>query len=534
MSEEIFLYFIAHILIGLTSFFLGFLVFIKNKNKINIFFFLFSLAISLWAFSYAIWIISVNYQQALFFARTLNFFALFIPAFYLHWILLYFDQYDFKKVLLAYSTTVIFAFFGYSQLFIPDVSHLLIFDFYPQSGFVHKLFLVEWSVIILYGCLLLFSQYKKTQDVQRKKQILSILVGTGVGFLGGSTNFLLMLGIDFVPPLASALVIVFPIMISYAMIKYNLMDIRVVLMQVMLMIMNIAGIALVFTSDTTIEYVFKSSFTALVLFVSLLLIRNYNKEVKQKEELFRLSNELKRANEELKRLDKAKSEFISIASHQLRTPLTAIKGYISLILEGAYGKNSVKTDDALNKIFLANERIIQLVEDLLNITRIESGRLEYHFDEGIHAEDVVEELKDMFTLRTEEKKLDFVVKYPDKKTSPIKADKSKLREVISNLIDNSIKYTPKGFVHVSVEQEKNIVRVIVEDSGMGISPESMQTLFLKFSRGTDSSKVYTEGTGLGLYVGKNLIESQGGHIYAESEGVNKGARFVIEMPVQKK
>jgi len=532
MNEEIFFYFIAHILIALTSFCLSVFVLAKSRKKINVLFFLFSLSVSLWAVFYAIWVVSDNQYYALFFARTLNLCAVFIPAFYFHWLMCFLDKKERNKIALVYILTIIFAVAGYSDIFVSGVKNISSFTYFPQSSWLHVLFLVEWVSIIVYGVVLLTGAFNKSIG-KKRNQLKAVLIGTTVGFIGGSFNFLLMLNIDFLPPFASLLVIVFPIMIGYAMVEYNLMNTEAIFVQVLLLILNIISIALIFTSDTTTEYIAKIIFTVLIFGVSFLLKKNYDREVGQKEELLKLTKDLERANTELTRLDKAKSEFISIASHQLRTPLTAIKGYISLILEGAYGKNSSKTEDALNKVFLANERLIQLVEDLLNITRIESGRLEYHLDNNVSVEDILAELYDTFILRARDKGIDLIIDLPDKQSPYLKADKSKLREVISNLIDNAIKYTKKGFVHISVEQDRKSVRIVIEDSGVGISSESMKTLFAKFSRGTDSSKMYTEGTGLGLYVGKNLIESQGGHIYAESDGVDKGSRFVVEMPIGK-
>ncbi len=530
MSEEIFFYFISHILIGITAFFLGVFVLINSRKKINILFFLFSMSVSLWALFYSIWVISVDQEVALFFAKLLNSIAILIPAFYFHWLMCLLEGCkDKKKIVLVYIVTVLFVITSFTDFFISGIQSISSFSYFPKSNWLHKLFLVEWVIIIFYGIIALLRLIKQSKD-KRKAQLITVLIGTTIGFFGGSVNFLFMLGIDIVPAFLSVLVIVFPIMFGYAMIEYNLMNVEAVFVHILLIILNIGSISFVFTSNTRIEYIMKIIFCTLIFLVSYLLIRNYNKEVEQKKELLKLSKELKRANTELKRLDKAKSEFISIASHQLRTPLTAIKGYISLILEGAYGKVAPEIETALNKIFLANERLIQLVEDLLNITHIEDGRLEYHI-EDVHVEEILEELYDMFIMRAQDKGLDFVLKLPDGKLPTLQADKSKLREVISNLIDNAIKYTNKGFVHVSVKHNKRTMRIIVEDSGVGISEASMNTLFAKFSRGTDSSKIYTEGTGLGLFVGKNLIESQGGHIYANSDGVGKGSTFIIEMPI---
>ena len=411
MNEVIFLYFIVHIVAGLLAFFLGLFVFIKRRNELNFFFFLFYLSVALWAFSYAVWLTAQTENQALFFARTLNFFAVFIPVLYLEWLLRYLNLYKIKKILPLYITTIGFILFSYNNSFVTGVIQINIFNFFPQSGWLHKIFLVQWTSIVLYSYVILYLEHKSEKNFSKRRQILFILWGSIFGFVGGSFNYLLMLNIDILP-VGSLLVSFFPLLIAYAMLKYNLMNVQMAMMQALLLIMNIAGIVLVFMSDSYVRLIVTSLFVVIVLFVSFVLIRNYSIEMKQKKKLIKLSKDLEYANRELKRLDNAKSEFISIASHQLRTPLTAIKGYISLILEGAYGQNSPKTIEALNKIFLANERLIQLVEDLLNITHIEAGRLEYHID-NVYLKKILEELYDMFTLRAQDKGLDFVLDLPD-------------------------------------------------------------------------------------------------------------------------
>ncbi len=533
MNDVTLFFFISHIMTTIVALFLGVFVLLNTRNKMTILFFYMNIFIALWSLFYAIWVIADSYNAALLYARILNFFSIFIPVLYFHWICIFLNKERKCKFFLIFSYifTGVIALFGFGNLFIDRVQRVMSFEYFPHSGIVHSIFLIYWIIIIFYSIVLLIGEYKRA-DKKYKKQILFVLYGSIIGFGGGAFNWPLMFGISVILPVTSAMVLVVPLLWGYTIMKHNLMDVKLALIQFLIIILNSFAIGFIFLSNSVEEYILKSVFIIITIVVSFLLNKSYNKDRKQKEELFKLSKELKRANAELKRLDKAKSEFISIASHQLRTPLTAIKGYISLILEGAYGKNAPETEEALNKIFLANERLIQLVEDLLNITHIESGQLEYHI-EDVHLEEILEELYDMFTMRAQDKGLDFVLDLPDGQLPVLQADKSKLREVISNLIDNAIKYTNKGFVHVSVKYDKRTLRIVVEDSGVGISEASMKTLFAKFSRGTDSSKVYTEGTGLGLFVGKNLIESQGGQIYAQSDGIDKGSTFIIEMPINK-
>ena len=534
MSDITLFFFISHIMTTIVALFLGIFVLLNVRNKMTILFFYMSVFIALWSLFYAIWAITDSHDNALIYAKILNFFSIFIPVLYFHWICVFLNRKNKCKLFLvfAYIFTGFVALFSFSNLFIDDVQHVMVFEYFPQSGIIHSIFLVYWIGVIFYSIFLLVIAYKKANG-DYKKQILFVLLGAIIGFGGGAFNWPLMFGVEIFLPVTSAMVLLVPLVWGYTIMRHNLMDVKLALIQFFIIILNSFAIGFIFLSNSIGEYIAKSVFMIITVSVSYLLKKSYDKEVEQKEKLLKLTKELERANTELMRLDKAKSEFVSIASHQLRTPLTAIKGYISLILEGAYGKHTPRASEALNKIFLANERLIQLVEDLLNITHIEAGRLEYHIG-NVHVEEILEELYEMFILRAKDKDLEFILDLSDKKLPVVQADKSKLREVVSNLIDNAIKYTKKGFVHVSVEYDKKTMRIIVEDSGVGISPESMKTLFAKFSRGTDSSKIYTEGTGLGLFVGKNLIESQGGHVYAESEGVGKGSRFIIEMPIKNK
>ncbi|MFZ1655069.1 MAG: HAMP domain-containing sensor histidine kinase, partial [Candidatus Moraniibacteriota bacterium] len=236
------------------------------------------------------------------------------------------------------------------------------------------------------------------------------------------------------------------------------------------------------------------------------------------------------ANMELRRLDNAKSEFISIASHQLRTPLTAIKGFVSLLLEGAYGQLEPNVSDALNKVYLANNRLMNLVENLLNISRIEAGRIQYQFAPA-RVDDILMELRDMFLLAAHAKGLKLGITLPKDPLPMLQIDSAKIREAISNIIDNSIKYTETGEIAVVAEKAGNRVTITVTDTGVGIDADDLPHIFKKFERGKDASKVNVSSTGLGLYVGKSFIEAHGGSITVESAGKDKGTRFVISLPI---
>ncbi|TSC53306.1 MAG: hypothetical protein LiPW39_345 [Parcubacteria group bacterium LiPW_39] len=250
-----------------------------------------------------------------------------------------------------------------------------------------------------------------------------------------------------------------------------------------------------------------------------------------KQEVVKATAELRTANLELQKLDRAKSDFISIASHQLRTPLSAIKGFISMILEGSYGRITKVVRDKLEKTYESTERLIRLVNDLLDLSHMEGGKMEFNFikvDLAVMAQSVVEELRG----QADKKKLELKLERPQKELW-VRADEQKLRQVVMNLIDNAVKYTDKGSVKVSLKEKDGQVQMSVRDTGMGLRPDEIANLFQKFVRGPEASRYHTEGAGIGLYVSKLLIGEHQGRIWVESEGEGKGSTFFIKLPEYK-
>ncbi|MCI0542551.1 GAF domain-containing sensor histidine kinase [bacterium] len=245
-----------------------------------------------------------------------------------------------------------------------------------------------------------------------------------------------------------------------------------------------------------------------------------------------ITEELRAANEHLKEMDRMKSEFVSIASHQLRTPLTAIKGYASMLAEGSFGKLSEKMTEPVGRILQSADNLVAIIEDFLNLSRIEKGTLSYHFAK-MDMEKLTYELVAEFKPRAEEKGLALSFTKDGLGGYATMADEGKMRQIISNLLDNSIKYTPKGEikVHLSHDRETGKILLCVSDTGIGIAPGDMPHLFLRFSRGSKQGgrKLYTEGTGLGLYVAKEMMTAHRGRIWGESEGSGKGSKFYLEL-----
>jgi signal transduction histidine kinase len=244
------------------------------------------------------------------------------------------------------------------------------------------------------------------------------------------------------------------------------------------------------------------------------------------KEIARLNGELQGANEKLKSLDKLKSEFLSLASHQIRSPLTAIKGYSSMILEGDFGEVNEKAREAVDRIFKSSKNLAVMVEDFLNVSKIEQGGMKYE-KANFDLTSIVEPMAKDLSVTAQAKGL--VLDYSqDALNHIVFGDKEKIRQVILNFIDNSIKYTKAGSIKVSVTNHDGKVVFAVKDTGMGVTPEIKATLFQKFSRG-EGGKMNTTGSGLGLYLAKEIIAAHEGRVDVESPGVNQGSTFFVEL-----
>lgn len=246
------------------------------------------------------------------------------------------------------------------------------------------------------------------------------------------------------------------------------------------------------------------------------------------EDLQRTSAQLEDANEQLKGIDKAKSEFLSVASHQLYTPLTAIRGYLSMLTDGDYGKIPSQQQPVIEIIEKSAVRLITLIKDLLDIQRIESGRLELNLesmDLVTMADTLVKDL--MPNAMNKKLKLDFV---KAEKIPHVVADAQRLRQVVLNIVDNAIKYTDTGSVKVNVAAEGDEVVLAVTDTGKGITQEEIKRLFNKFTRVGGASRYHTEGAGLGLFVAKQMVQEHHGEVTVTSPGLGKGSTFTIRLP----
>lgn len=247
-----------------------------------------------------------------------------------------------------------------------------------------------------------------------------------------------------------------------------------------------------------------------------------------------INKQLAHANSHLQDLDLAKSEFMSITSHQLRTPLSGIMGYLSMILDGDYGKINKKQYPVLKDVFEATLRLIRMVNLFLNISRIEAGRFNMLYSE-IDLYDLLAQTKKEMQAAAEKKGLELVFVRPEKSILKIQLDFDKIKDVLLNLIDNAIKYTDQGKVEIFAKAiNANTVQIIIADTGMGVKKGEADKLFNKFVRGDGMMKINPSGAGLGLFIAKKIVEGHHGRIWVESAGHGEGATFFVELPVKQK
>ncbi len=235
-----------------------------------------------------------------------------------------------------------------------------------------------------------------------------------------------------------------------------------------------------------------------------------------------------------KLIEKTKSEFVSIAAHQLRTPLSAIKWIFGMMVEGDWGKLLPEQKEYLQKGYASTERLIRVVNDILNVSRIEEGRFVQKL-EMAQIEEIARAVYIQHQNIAETKKINFTYKKPEQKTHQIFVDHEQIRMVMENLVENAMNYTTEGGrveLSVAEDKEKREVSVCVSDTGIGIPKAQESRIFSKFFRSSNAMRMETSGSGLGLFVTKNIVENHKGRIWFESEE-NKGTKFYFVLPFSK-
>jgi len=427
-------------------------------------------------------------------------------------------------------------------------------------------------VLLLFVTLIAYMgyQYKHADKDSRKKFLLISLglafvmvVATIVGYV------LPAYGISQYNLLDSASSIFFVLAGVYSIARNKFLDVKTFATEIISYIILVLMFVLVFVGRAEISLIIRIILFGGLIYGVVTLIRSVHREIQQKEQLQDLTAKLEQANAHLKELDKMKTEFVSLASHELLTPVSAIEGYLSMLLDEKLAKVEDPTAKRyLDNIYKSAKRLARLIADMLNISRIEEGRLLVEKKEAEVAE-LIRQVIDEIRFKAEERKQKVVFEATDK--YPTFVDPDKIKEVAVNIIGNSIKYSRNpGTIVVTLEkvptaqvkdtwckikeeikhrplddQEaiksaidprmrqlvgENQYLIQVKDQGVGIPKEELPRLFKKFHRIGNYSTQESQGTGLGLYISRALVELNHGRIWADSEGEGKGSTFSFSLP----
>jgi signal transduction histidine kinase len=532
----------SHIPATVVALFVGFFVFLNGrKNLLNQLLFTISICFSLWTFLNLVLWTNIHSGTLLFAWSLLRIFSSFISIFSIYFVYVYLEKKD-----ISLSIKIVFLFLLIPVIFFAPTSlnltgfNITSCDAFEFEGALYNFFKIAFGILAMVWILVISFLKYRVSNQDFRKQILLMAIGMeSFLFMFFTINFLAgyLTDIGILPDSSLEFyglfgMIFFMGMLAYLIVRFKTFSIKLAAAQALIVgIIALVGSQIFFVQTKT-----NTVLVSITFFFSCLggyfLVRSVKKEIKQREEIELLAYSLEKANVRLKELDKQKSEFVSIASHQLRSPLTAMRGYASMLVEGSFGKIPEKALEAAKRIDDSAKLMAMSVEDYLNVSRIESGNMKYNLSD-FNVRDMADRLCD--DLRPEALKQNLILLFRTdlKSRGIVNADVGKTNQIIHNLINNSIKYTPKGTINVFMRDDLKKKRIYIDitDTGIGMSQETIHTLFQKFSRADNANSVNVSGTGLGLYVAFKMAEAMGGTITCKSEGDGKGSTFTFELPL---
>lgn len=500
------------ILIAVTCAIMATAMFVFGRNRTNFIWGIFCLTVFVWGFGvYGIGR-ALNASQALWYWRLAYVGVILIPPLFAHFVRVFLDRRADLIVIYSYVLAGTYIAFDLTTNLFIRSTHLMFGRLhYLSPTNLYTSFVCFFVVLTMHSHYLLWQAYKQGEG-RRRQQILFFLGGSSIGFFGGSFGFLPVYGLP-VYPYMNVLIALFPVIMGYAIFRYQLFSPRVILGQTLVFaIWLFVGVRLSLSWGTP-QALTDGVLLGVVMVLGILLIQSIIREANQRERL--------------QQLNEIKSEYLSFASHQVKAPMTAVKGFASLIYDGSYGDVSDKIREAAGKIRDAANRMIMTVNNILNIRRIEEGKLEYHFiakDLNVLAHDVVEELRPLASAKS----LSLTFE-PTQELAIAHLDEQYFRQVLQNVIENAIKYTDLGSVAVRVSREGENIICSVTDSGRGMSHEDLTHLFEEFHRAPGTTRT-VDGTGLGLYLAKQIVDAHHGRIWATSPGAGEGTTFFVQVP----
>ncbi len=514
--------FYAHLVPTMLALFLSFYTLLKTKaSKLAVAFFAFTIGFSLWLIGDVVTWTSSNYDLVYFTwswldAVNIAFYAL--GAYFFG--ILARERISVWEKLLLFALCV--------PAFVMTALDMSLVEFYqPVCEATENASLTLYKVIaewVIIGMVVLsFILAWKKSTVGKRLRVGTILgalllfygVFSSTEYIATTTNIyeINLYGLFILP--------LFLIVMTYAITNLGIFEFRLLGTQILaysLIIM--VGSQLLFLQDTT-ESTLSLITLGITIFFAFLLLQNARKEEQARNRIEVLNKELDIAN-------KQQVILIHFITHQIKGFVTKSRNIFSLMREGDLGPIPETMQPMIEEGFRSDTKGVNTIQEILNAANIKSGKVTYtkeSFDLKLLVDEIVRDLK----AGADAKGLTLEI---DTGSSPLmySGDRVQLTNALKNLIDNSIKYTPKGNVKVQLSQESKVVRVMISDTGVGITKEDMVHLFTEGGHGANSTKVNVESTGFGLYIVKNIVEAHGGKVWVESEGEGKGSRFIVELP----
>ncbi len=522
----------SHLLPLILSLIIGLFIFLKDrKNLLNQILFFITIVFALWVFFDLILWAHEKINYIMFFWSMQVLIEPLIYAACLYFVYVFIEKRDLKlnkKIIIAslLLPTIILTSTKYALLGF-DLTNC------DREAIEGPLAIYGYIIEIIYFLLILLVAFwgiKKSNAIFRKQIILItsgiilFLFTFSLGNITGSLSLdwtIAQYGLFGMP--------IFIAFLAYMIVRFQTFNIKLIGAQALVVSLWFLVLGMLFIRNIENVWIVAACTLALVTILGYLLVRGVKREIEQKEKLEILTGQLQDANEKLKSLDKLKTEFLSLASHQLRSPLTAIKGYTSMLMTGDFGAVNKKQKEAIRRVFESSNHLTKVVEDLLNVSKIEQGGMVYIMS-PFDMKKIACDLSSDLSIIAKKKGLNLICENDHKEPYTVNGDMEKIRQVILNLIDNSIKYTKEGSINITLKKDDKTKKILwaVSDTGMGMTPEIKATLFQKFSRG-EGGKVNAGGSGLGLYLAKEIVEGHKGRVWVESDGPGKGSTFFVEL-----
>lgn len=400
-------------------------------------------------------------------------------------------------------------------------------------GSLGALYLLYFLGFLSAAIYVLLKKYLKEKGVE-KKQLGFLLLGLCLFLIGATiTNLIIPFAWGIFEPskYGPYFSIIFTTMTFYAITRHHLFDIKIIATEIFAVVISAIMFVQIFAYESS-----QGVFLGVLLFIgvaffSYLLFRSVNKEVQAKNKIVSLNKELNQKNTYLDELLKQKSEFLHITSHQLKTPISIIRGYLSMILDGDY--TGTKKDDAIAKAMMASNRLGDTVRDFLDASDLEGENIYFKLS-PVSITKIIEDLIDNKQVLLKNKDLKLELIKPQTPLPLALTSEERITDVFSNLIDNAIFYTPQGSVKVLLSADSKSIQIEVRDTGIGILPEEGEKLFQKFFRSVRSSLLKPDGSGLGLFIAQKIVLNCGGKIWLKSQGLGKGTSFFVKLPIHNK